>query len=119
VTFHTGQIDQTEKYAWHLASITSLFLTQLLLETANPDDYNILWGGKKNIPYFVDFSLDKPVCESKMRLHNSGKYGLPYRVVLTGANSPLRLRVLVRKKGMSFPKDPVFQFSLSEEALQC
>jgi hypothetical protein len=61
-----------------------LSLTQLLLETPNSEDYNILWGGKINIHYFVDFSLDKPVQGTKMPLHNSGKYGVPYQVVLTG-----------------------------------
>lgn len=53
-------------------------LTQLLLESEIPDDYNILWGAEQNIPYFVDFSLDKPIGGTKMRLHNSGKYGVPY-----------------------------------------
>jgi len=52
-----------------------------------------------------------------MPFHNSGKYGLPYRVVLTGANSPFRSRVPVSEEGTPFSKNPVFQFALSQEAL--
>ena len=43
--------------------------------------YNILWGYDNNIHHFVDFFLDKPAWRTKMALHNSAIYGLPYRVV--------------------------------------
>jgi hypothetical protein len=84
-----------------------LSLAQLLLETATSDDYNILWGRERNIHYFVDFSLDKLVRGTKMPLHNSGKYGVPYQVVLTGG-IPLPGYAYERKKGIPFSKEPGF-----------
>jgi hypothetical protein len=81
-------------------------LTQLLLETLIPTEYNILWGWQKNIHYFVDFSLDKPVGGSKMPLHNSGKSGVPYRVVLTGTYSPPPVANACENEG-----NPIFQKS--------
>jgi hypothetical protein len=80
-----------------------LSLAQLLLETVNSDDYNILWGRETNIHYFVDFSLDKLVRGTKMPLHNSGKYGVPYQVVLTGGIPLPGYMPMREKRGPRFP----------------
>jgi len=107
------------RHARSVTSIISFLSSQLLLEGSSRSDYNILWGERNNIPYFVDFLLDKPVQESTMRLHNFGKYGVPYRVILAGVISPFRWRVPLSKKGEPLFPRSISQFASNEEALQC